>query len=222
MADYKFKGLPLTATIIEELIIQLYNGQTVKRAEIIKATRQYHTDNGGLENESAKTTPSVKKALKNLKDKGHAENRTLGNWDILYRDRPIVEKKEIDKSKATPLIDIENKYGYGANILYCYYFPTYKKLADLQNNNTWPCKIGRTDGDPRSRILGQSTTAMPEYPKIPFIVNSNDAITLENMIHTTLTLKKKKITVSPGNEWFNTSPEEVLNLIKTVDPNILK
>jgi hypothetical protein len=222
MDNYKYKGLPITPSIIEELIVLLLNSQILKREDIVNKILDYHISNGGLPPEAQDFPRSVKKALSNLQEKGDANNRSYGFWEINKQDAPKIEIEQIEEIVKIDDIPTHTIYGKGDYAVYLYYFPNYKKFAEIGNETNWPCKIGRTDRDPLIRVLSQASTALPEKPLIEFIVKTNNSTLLETLIHSALNLRGKSIPNSPGNEWFNTNPDEVLEIIKFVNKEILK
>jgi hypothetical protein len=222
MEDYQFKDLPITPSIIETIIIQNLNGKKLKRDEIVNKVLDFHITNGGLAPEAQDFSRSVKKALSNMSEKGWASNLSYGYWKIHKTDSPINKEKESEEDEIV-IEDIPTHaiYGKGKYAVYCYYFQNYRKLSEMKGMITWPCKIGRTDRDPLIRILSQASTALPEKPTIEFIIKTEDSSLLELMIHSVFKLKGKHIKDSPGSEWFDTNPEEVLELINMVNRKIL-
>jgi hypothetical protein len=45
--EYKYKNLPITPQIVQELIIELFNGSTVKRDDIVSKILDHHVSLGG-------------------------------------------------------------------------------------------------------------------------------------------------------------------------------
>ena len=218
--EYKYVDLPITPGITEELIIKLLNGQTLDRNSIVKIIIEHHKSNGGLDGKAVDFPRTVKTALNRLQNKGHAINKSYGMWQISKNDTPIQEIR-IKVKEDVAKLPINKTFGIGENSIYFYYFPSYKILANNLGKESWPCKIGRTDRDPLLRILSQSSTALPENPIIEFIVKIDKAGTLESAIHNILTLRNKKTNNSPGTEWFETNPEEVIEIIKFINPTII-
>ncbi|WP_370873527.1 GIY-YIG nuclease family protein [Peribacillus cavernae] len=70
-------------------------------------------------------------------------------------------------------------------------------------------------------MLSQVSTALPEMPTIEYIIKTSDASLLETMLHSILKIRGKKIENSPGSEWFDTNPEEVIELIEFVNKKLL-
>jgi hypothetical protein len=221
MDSYIFHGVPITAAIAEELIIELFNGQTLKRDEIASKILDHHISNGGLHPESKNFDKAVQKALSNLKSKGHATNISSGFWNIQKNDAPITINEDISEEVPIEKIPTHKIYGKGKNAVYLYFFPTYKAFAEKEGKNSWPCKIGRTDRDPLIRILSQSSTALPEIPTIEYVIKTDNSSLLETMLHSILILRNQQLQDSPGVEWFLTNPEEVLSIVRFVNGQIL-
>ncbi len=217
MEEYHYKGLAITPKMIEEIIIRLFNGTSNKRDTIVSQVLDFHISNGGLASEAQDFPRSVKVALSKMGQKGYAKNRAYGIWSINKSDEPIVEVDEdVENNDETAIEDIPTHriYGKGAFAVYCYYFENYKKLAILEGRSTWPCKIGRSDKDPLIRVLSQTSTALPEKPRIDFIIRTEDSSLLETTIHSVLKMRHQQCEGSPGSEWFDTNPDEVIKILR--------
>ncbi len=210
--DYKYKDVPLIPTIAKELILELFSNQIVRRIEIANKVLETHLSRGGLE-PNVDYLGQTKKALHDLKKEGLAVHVTYGTYRIKESrdiDTTLESSKDLTKTQV---------YGKGRKTVYLYYYPTYKKYATLKGKNSWPCKVGRTDVQSKSRIMSQAGTAMPEEPFIALEIKTDDATRLETVIH--FKFSGKKINC-PGNEWYNTSPEEVIDFLKNTHPTILE
>jgi len=195
----------------------------IKRNEIVDKVLDYHKLNGGLSSEAKDFSRSVKKALTNLARKGWAINKSYGFWAVNKESSPVIAENEEQKEDIIEVEEIPAHavYGNGVSAVYLYYYASYKNLALLQNKRTWPCKIGRTDRDPLIRVLAQASTALPEPPTIEYIVKTDDASLLEVMLHSILKVRGRHIEKSPGLEWFDTNPDEVIELIDFVNKDLL-
>ena len=130
----------------------------------------------------------------------------------------IVSPIEIQSDEMLPSVPApEVIIGEGDNSVYLYYFENYRKLADIEGRQEFPCKIGRSERDPILRVLSQSSTALPEVPTIARLFKTNDGSALETAIHAILSLRGKEIEDSPGTEWFLTSPDEVDAIVRFVN-----
>lgn len=222
---YKYVGVPLSPAIAEELILQKFSGQVTARQTVVEEVNRLHMARGGKPAERVDLAGLVKKALQNLRERGLAENPSLGYWRV----GPEANDVEVDTSELPevpneieplPAADVVLRAdAHEKGGVYLYYLPAYRIQSEAENNATaWPCKIGRTDRDPLVRILSQAATALPEKPHVALIAYTKHPLALETAIHGVLTLRGKKVDDSPGKEWFLTSPEEVRELIEFFDP----
>jgi hypothetical protein len=236
---YPYKDLPLTPAIVEDLIQQLFpSGTTVERSAIVEKVLATHLAAGGKK-PKADINHSVKKALNNLQSKHLVENATIGWWRIvpavppdLSPEPPQAEgvssgvlqtespQEENDANQGLPERIADLVLGSGDAAVYLYYLPSYRILAEQLGKKTWPCKIGRTERDPLSRILSQAATALPEIPHVALVVRTQYPVALESALHGVLTLRGLKIAGIPGSESFTTSPDEVIDLVRLFDPDL--
>ena len=236
---YKFKNLPLRPEAIRQLILEIFPGQPpVHRREIIDTVRNAHIRQGG-EVPTADVIPGFKKVLRKLAQEGLAENPALGFWKILSSTgqdpvAPDIFSKE-DNSRIQPIKQTgtadhawEKVIGSSEseNSLYLYYFPTHKKWAELNEKESWQCKIGHTRQDPKKRVLNDQSTSYPERPILALLVKTPQAKVLEIAVHKILQYRgrwnKEAKNPSVGDEWFTTSPAEVLEIVAFIDPNLNK
>jgi hypothetical protein len=231
---YAYKGLPLSPTIIESLALELFRGKIVERQVIIEEVQRIHLSRGGLK-AKADVARAVSFALKKMLEKALVENPTVGHWRFASENgtqasvaslEEYVLPDSADRSLISPDLstlpepDADVVLGEGPGSVYLYYLPTYRLRTEEHNENTWPCKIGRTERDPLSRVLSQAGTALPETPHIALIVRTPFALAWESAIHGVLTLRGRRIEDSPGSEWFLTSPSEVLLLVNAFKPEL--
>lgn len=220
--EYKYVGMPLQPSIFAEILLHRFDGKQFKREQAIDDVVKFHEMHGG--NPVSNNAASIfKKASSYLKDYG-LENVNYGYWKLSYQT-PHSETEIItsdDPSDSSPLSErkIEsyaNKIiGTGEASVYLYYFDTYKKIANLLGHDTWPCKIGRTDKDPLTRVISQSQTVFPEMPHIALIIRCDDSSTLESAIHGILKIRNQWIQKAPGTEWFETNPQQVTEIYSTI------
>jgi hypothetical protein len=224
---YPFRGVPLTPSIIEYLAPQLFSGRVVTRQELIRAVVARHRELGGFSNPGVPVAPQVKRAINNMYASGVATNAGRGH----YRFRPSADDDgEVGEDDATPLdeeadlFEIEappydlpplREIGVGPEVVYVYYLPTYRRLAELEGRDRWPCKVGYTGGLLLTRILGQANTALPEVPIVGLKINGERCRDLEKAIHGVLGFNARKREV-PGTEWFDTSPAEVERIYESL------
>lgn len=220
--DYKYKSIRITPQIIVEIIFHLYkNDMTLyERKHIVQEVVDFHRENGGDETESNNPT-QVKKALQSISS-SYIKNPKVGYWQFMINEETDYNsfynpKKKNNLTSYTPQSSSNN---YTENIkegwIYFYYYPSYKELSKFKNEVFFPIKIGKSKNEPKFRVNEQSGTALPEKPFVFLEVKTQDCANLERNIHSTLTLKGQKSSVSIGNEWFNTNEEEMLKLINNI------
>ena len=206
--QYEYFEKPLTPGRAEKLITELFAGQTVQRQEIMRIVDETHRERGGRPSRARFHHP-VTLALPKMKRRGHAENPRQGVWFIpsSSQEDESVDDESLNSEEVN--LDSERTVGSGENSVYLYYFPAYKRLAELQGEQVWPCKIGKTRYDAISRISSQTRTALPEYPKIGLIIKTDKVRLMETTIQNIMKLQGKQKSDAPGTEWFITSPSEV-------------
>lgn len=79
-SSYRYAGLPLTPLMAQELILELFTGQTLHKQEMTDIVEATHAERGGNPPRS-KQNP-ITRALTLLKEMGHAENVMIGVWRI--------------------------------------------------------------------------------------------------------------------------------------------
>lgn len=206
---YKYSGKRLKMSMARELIIEFFKGQTVHKQAIIRRVDEIHLEGGGKQSDNI--VHPVTDALNNLKRKGLANNPNPGDgiWTIIGE----TPDERIDGEGDST--DEVRQIGAGNSSVYVYYYPNYKQCAELQGNDTWPCKIGCSEyQNPIHRILEQAGTGIPEKPKIALVVQTNRPIDLENAIHTLL--DRDRMSNAPGTEWFMTNPSKVEDIYKII------
>lgn len=110
----------------------------------------------------------------------------------------------------------EHIIGDGPECVYVYYYPAYKELAKLKGKSSWPCKIGRTTGMVTGRLQSQGT-GMPERPRLSIVFKTVNSEAWEKLLHDMLKVVfPKHISEAPGQEWFDTTPEKILEMIRSL------
>ena len=206
----KYSGKRLKMSMARELIIELFKGQTVPKQDIISRVDKIHLERGGKPSENI--IHPVTDALNTMKRKELANNPNPGDgiWTIIG-ETAAEEDEEIDDSDNST--DEVRRIGSGSSSVYVYYYPAYRERAELREEETWPCKIGRSEyANPIHRIREQAGTGMPEKPEIALIIQTNVPEDVEDAIHRLLA----RVPDASGTEWFLTNPskvEEIFNII---------
>ncbi len=215
--EYQYVGLPLTSAIAAKLVIELFSGRTVKRQVIVDAVAMTHKSRGGADATAIDLPRTIKKGLTTLKKQGLCSNPSTGFWKIgtavPVTDITHALKEDSELVTESRLPAASRIVGSGSGSVYVYFFPIYKHVANAEGRNSWPCKIGRSERDPILRVFSQSGTALPETPEIALLIKTDQAATLETALHAVLKLRGQWRDNSPGSEWFETNPEEIVSLL---------
>lgn len=205
---YPLINQPLSPKTAEDIILLLFGNKfQVTISEIRSSVLHYHISNNGIDNGNLLGT--VKKSLQNLKNKNLAVNEiSKGYWSFPSNSESAPILPPIQEFTPPPSYNGE---------IYVYYFPAYKELAELKQEQFFPCKIGRTSTDYESRIKSQVGTALPEKPVVMFNIKTNNPVELETIIHRILKHKNRKHPDSVGNEWFLTNKEELTSILTILE-----
>src|SRR5437773_460995 len=86
---YPYSGVPLTPAIAQFLIPKLFAGKLVERQILVEEVLRAHlAGDSGLKTSAQNPTETIKKALRDMKGNGVAENASLGYWRIHQGHRP--------------------------------------------------------------------------------------------------------------------------------------
>ena len=205
-SEYPHAGKHLNKPIIRDIILSVYPGEgyfTVNefREMIVK----HHEENGGKSWKAVEKDAPIRRVLQEYVEQH--------GWECKNEKRPFsygLPKKSTEpitpKDYPVPLT-----LGSGAGAVYVYYYPRDKELAESKHQSVWECKVGMTESDVETRVKAQRTTAIYEEPEIGLEIRTDNPRCLEKAIHAILELKDRKIdTGSKANEWFLTSPNEVM------------
>lgn len=199
---YEHSGFTLTPASFAQVALFLLKDKRIKREEVIRLVVEHHLSNGGIEG-SADIVSIAKKAKRKLLESGDlVASARYGLWDFCVSG--------IDAVYHAPLEKVKN------NFVYAYYFPSYKELAALKGEASWPVKIGLSTTSVDQRIAMQVGTAMPERPVMLFEVECDDCAKLEKAIHAVLDFKGFKMPDSMGNEWFSINPDDLMSLMSVL------
>ena len=199
---YKYKGQPLSKNAAMKILNQLEGAAGI--TAIITKLRSYHEEHGGLSTEDDNLEVSVRSALKSLSLLGRANELSKDYWRIPPNYQSI--------------------FGDGKHWVYLYYFEEHKVDAESQGKHEWQCKIGKADKDPEGRIRRQ-TSGTPVPPRIAFLLRTDQHVKLEGAIHRILDLRGRHLEKAQGDEWFLTSPDEVMEIYDFIihkNPNFTK
>ena len=222
------RGVPLQPGHIRTYILQIPDRvEAYRRSELVDFAVEQHRLKDGLDSVSDPTT-QTKKVLGELVEGGWLERvgnglyRKTGKAETLGTDdefMPVdglpplkkMNQPKKDEKKETETLQAELEIGSGSEVVYGWYFPTYKELAAFKDQETWPIKIGRSESDSMSRIM-DSIGQSPEKPVLAFLHHVDDSRESEKWYHISMKVRGKHIDHSIGDEWFVSNPSELLNL----------
>jgi hypothetical protein len=217
--------IPLTPLPARRLILKCFEEQDQwTRKDLATAVENRHRREGGYQGAQS-PTQVVKKVLHELGEEGLVRSVSKGIWryvkdsesatvDPIDLEPELTPSKEDDDSQEGDEpngVQIKETIGVGEGSVYVYYNPNDFRLAQLEGRSTWECKVGYTVVEVNDRIIGQGVrTAVSHLPVIGLVIRSDEARTLEGILHRFLRLADATI-VDAGPEWFMTSPDRIKN-----------
>ena len=200
--NYEYKGLPFTRAIAEELLNDL-SGREFHIEQAAELLLQDHLAQDGSPPET-ELSEIVLGAFYLLRANGRAKRvprKDKEVWEIFPKGQRI--------------------FGSGKGAVYCFYNPRDRKQAEANNEERWPCNIGRTRGDVKERVRNQTHQWTVE-PRIDLILRTDRERDLESKIHNLLKALDRHLRNLPasGREWYNTSPDEIVYLSVSVLPHL--
>ena len=213
-ADYAFYSIRLAPTVMQALILEhLPPGKVFKKDELYNFICEKHVSLGGLIPEKSQTKYSLKGTLSKLKKRGLVANPAPGFFSVCSSpssvDVPAELADEGDTVVSSSAMSSDEELGVGSGVVYVYYYPIYKEMADLKGESIWECKIGKSVVDAYGRVKSQTGTSMPECPHIALVLNTDFENDLEKAIQLILKIRGQCLDSAPGKEWFITNPAEV-------------
>ena len=217
--QYEYIERSLTPRIAQSLIIELFAEQTVQKQEMMRVIDETHLERRGQPSRARFHHP-VTLALCNMKREGLAENPRQGVWFIPSSTQGDESADDESVAPEGTNLNPEKTIGSGKDSVYLYYYPAYQRLAELEGEEVWPCKIGKTTRNAISRITSQTRTALPEYPRVGLIIKTDKLRLMETTIQNILKIQGKQKQDAPGKEWFITSPSEVEQVYEKIFGNL--
>ncbi len=194
--SYKYADEPLSTIAAMDHLKKRYTvDKAIKEGHSIKAmmriVEKEHIEKGGSPTDSDTLANIIREALHFLCRSGHANELIEGRWRLAKTDQRI--------------------FGNGQHWVYLYYFKDDKKKAESQEKSRWRCRVGRAKHDPEGRIT-RPTKGTPVPPQIALLLRTDKWVELEGAIHRTLKLRGQHLEKLQGAEWFDTNPDEVLEI----------
>ena len=169
--------------------------EVIKKGHSIKmlmsVVDEYHKKRGGLLTDSDNLKRILTSALDFLSKSGQASKISKDRWRLPKPDQRI--------------------FGSGKHWVYLYYFDEDKTIAESLEKGSWRCRVGRAKSDPEGRIT-RPTKGTPVPPRVVLLFRTDKWVELEGAIHRTLKLRGRHLEKLQGVEWFNTTPDEVVEI----------
>jgi hypothetical protein len=214
---YPYRGVELKPHMLCELAEKYFPpGSILQRKWLIQEAPRIHVEQGGKAT-VADPTAQAKKARRTLlagnwEEAGYGNIRRLGAAQASTNDFPAEPLLDGGDGGTSP--NAEEWFGVGEETVYCYTFPSYLELAMLKGNKALPIKIGKTSSPTLDRVSLQCGVSNPEQPVVPLAIRVENATAYERAIHRILTIWNRWIEDAPGTEWFMTSKDEILSIVR--------
>lgn len=207
-SEYPHAGKHLNKPIIRDLIPLVYPGEgylTVN--EFRKIIVKYHEENGGKSWEAVEKDAPIRRVLQEYVEQH--------GWKCVKKGKVFgwgLSKKST--GSITPQnCPVTLTLGSGTGSVYLYYYPRDKESANSKRESVWECNIGMTKRSTSKRVGEQKEKFDHQIPEIGLEIKTNNPRALEKAIHAILELKGQRVETSgKGNEWFLTSPTEVVGI----------
>lgn len=117
------------------------------------------------------------------------------------------------------------EWGAGSGHVYLYYYPSQKAHARMSGQPIWECKIGCTKESDVHAYVNRTKVAKDrvifdlsadETPDIPLILKTDTPKQLERQIHDILKTFDRWHKIPGANEWYLTSPDEVIGIYQFI------
>lgn len=216
---YPYRGVELKPHMLCELAEKYFPpGSILQRKWLIDDAPRIHLELGGRPT-TADATSQAKKARATLlsgdwEEAGYGSIRRIGDPQTLSSDEILEQSSETSESA---ILTADEWFGSGEQIVYCYTFPSYIELAALKGDDRMPMKIGKTSTSCLDRVSLQCGVSNPERPVVPLAIRVDNATAYERAIHRILIIWNRWMDDAPGTEWFMTSKNEILAVVRFLD-----
>ena len=201
-------GVPLKRAIMASYLIQIETGEVAHTAqELFERISKIHEDHGGLPCAAKDPQKEAAKALAELRDQGYYTQPHVGRWRRSEKIAPD------DEALGDSIQEAEVTVGDGDQCLYAWYLPTYRKMANINDEPTFAMKIG-ISGRAAIERISESMGFSPEPFALGFMLLTDNPQDWESLYHSTLNLKGRHRERAHGTEWYNTNPQELLEIFE--------
>lgn len=218
MAVYPYKEQHLSPEAIQAVLIECYGGQTESLRTLAENASALHIKKGGLPTAATCPKDQIKYVVNRMVSQGLAERiRGRHGYYKIAGESLVNLEDTVSKSIEDVPLAAEIEIGVGAELVYAYCFQAYRDLAEMRGHTTWPIKVGVSSRTAAERIREQIGTGHCESPSVLIAFHHPQGADLEKYLHSVLKLKGKHIGTAPGNEWFDTNPEELQKIYHQLD-----
>ena len=203
----------------------MFKVETVYKRDVIASKLlDAFIDAGGNKDTSRDTVARVFKAWSQTDRPFERIDGTQGRYRFLgYGEQSssqahfTEEEVQGGMPRAEDAFSPEYKCGNGPHEVYAWCLPRYR--ADQPSR--WPIKIGRAGPDGLRRRLRDFWENLPERPCYLIrygCADEAEARDREQLLHKYFKSRRQKIEDLPGDEWFLTNVDEIIEAIRFIDP----
>ena len=205
-------GLGLVPKVIRGYITKLMEtGKAYSTADITHLVHDHHQSKGGIPSDVKNPQKQVRAELTRLKKDGVVQSTPDSKWIVVADTDEISSEESVLKAEVE--IDAEVSIGEGPESVYGWYFPTFRRVAELEGKPHYPIKVGRTQRIAGER-MDESKGTVPEEPVLGFVLKVDDCKAWEKLLHAKLTIMGRRKDDAIGQEWFWTTIEELVEIAK--------
>lgn len=209
--DYPYRGVPLSPSACLQVVTTWVLGaEPMSRQSILDRLEEVHKNHGGTFKDGRHLIAALKKALTQGRTSGRLASPRSGYYRLAA---PPAQPAPIDELGA-PGRGFDAAIGAGTGAVYVYYLPTYRQFAHAAGVTSWPCKVGKSAANRATERVREQIEQSPEKPRLALLLCTEEADKLERHLHSVLDAKGLRLTEAQGNEWFQTSPAEVLSIAR--------
>ena len=205
-------GLDLVPKLIRKYITELMEpGKAYSTPDITHLVHDHHQSKDGIPSDVRDPDKQVRAELTKLKKGGVVQSTVDSKWILVAEADEALPEERVLKSEDEA--DAEVSIGEGPELVYGWYYPTYRRCAELEGKDRYQIKVGRTQRVPLGR-MDESKGTVPERPVLGFVLKIDDCKAWEQLFHAKLTIMGRQIDDAIGQEWFWSTVEELGEIAK--------